>query len=176
MSSRLVPFLLALSLLLNGFILAGFAYRTWIAPPEIARMGPPPGPGGPGRAGPLEMLSQDLKLDESQRQALKGLFDKYANERRERFRQIQQVREAMVSELKKPDFDIAQIDSLVDQMTKLRAEQQKENLGSIAQLSGQLRPDQRERLHEILADRYGGPGNRPPGGPPRQPGAERPSQ
>ncbi|MEA2853200.1 MAG: hypothetical protein QOE02_3219, partial [Rhodospirillaceae bacterium] len=33
MSSRLIQVLLALSLLLNTFVLAGFVYRSWIEPP-----------------------------------------------------------------------------------------------------------------------------------------------
>ena len=35
MSSRLTQLLLALSLLLNCFALAGFVYRSWIAPPHM---------------------------------------------------------------------------------------------------------------------------------------------
>ena len=32
---RLIQVLLALSLLLNTFVLAGFVYRSWIAPPAV---------------------------------------------------------------------------------------------------------------------------------------------
>jgi Spy/CpxP family protein refolding chaperone len=152
MSSRLTQILLGLSLLLNCFVLAGFVYRSWIEPPRFSHAGPPP------RGGPLEMLSEDLKLDESQRQALHGLFERYASARHERFSEMQKIRESMTTELKKPEFDLPQIDSLVDQMTKLRAEQQKENMASIADLSSKLRPEQREQLHTILVDRFGGHG------------------
>ena len=174
MSSRLSQLLLGLSLLLNCFVLAGFVYSTWIAPPPIARSGPPPGGPPPGR-GPIEALSQDLKLDETQRQSLHDVFERYAKSRHDRFVEISKIREQMVAELKKPDFDLARIDALIDEVTKLRADLQKENLATIAQLAPQLRPEQRERLHSILADRYGGngtgyaPGNRP-GGPGRGPG------
>jgi Spy/CpxP family protein refolding chaperone len=176
MSLRLTQVLLALSLLLNCFILAGFVYRSWIDPPHWqGRMGGPP-PGQPGFRSPLEALSQDIKLDDAQKQALKGLFEQYSTTRRDRFREIQKVREAMSAELQKPEFDMTKIEALVDQMTSLRAEQQKENLRSIAQLSPHLRPEQRDELHKILAERYGGGwGGRPPGGPggPRPP---RPTQ
>ncbi|HTR84014.1 MAG TPA: periplasmic heavy metal sensor [Reyranella sp.] len=171
MSARLTQLLLGLSLLLNCFVLAGFVYRSWIAPPHWERpMMPPPGPG----RGPMELLSDDLKLNDSQRKALHGLFEQYGTERRDRFREIQKVRESMIEQLKKPDFDMTQISSLVDQMSKLRAEQQKENLSAIAQLSPQLTPEQREHLHQILVDRYGG--GRPPGERrmPRGQGQERP--
>lgn len=175
MSSRLTQVLLGLSLLLNCFVLAGFVYRSWIAPPPFVHSGPPL----PGRGGPLEMLSQDLKLDDSQRGALKDVFDHYASERRQRFREIQKVREEMAGELKKSEFDMVRIDALVDQMTKLRAEQQKENLAAISQLAAQLRPDQRDRLHVILAERFGPPRHLPAppeGGPPPRPSPARPSQ
>jgi Spy/CpxP family protein refolding chaperone len=177
MSSRLTQFLLGLSLLLNCFVLAGFVYSTWIAPPPIVRPGGFP-PGGPQGRGPLEALSQELKLDEPQRQALRGVFEQYAKSRHDRFTEITKVREQMVAELKKPEFDLARINELIDQVTKLRADLQKENLATIGQVAPQLRPEQRERLHAILADRYGGgggPGGRP-GGQGRGPGPGRPPQ
>lgn len=168
MSSRLSQLLLGLSLLLNCFVLAGFVYSTWIAPPPIARFGQPPA--GPQGRGPMEALSQELKLDETQRQALHDVFERYAKSRHDRFAEITKIREQMVAELKKPDFDLARIDQLIDEVTKLRADLQKENLATIAQLAPQLRPEQRERLHSILADRYGGNGMNRPGGPGRGPG------
>lgn len=166
MSFRLTQVLLALSLLLNCFILAGFIYRSWVDPPPHwqGRVGGPP-PGQPGFRSPLDALSQDLKLDDTQKQALKGLFEQYSATRRERFGEIQKVREAMSTELQKPEFDMTKIDALVEQMSLLRADQQKENLRSISQLSPHLRPEQRDELHKILAERYGGWGGRPPGGP-----------
>ena len=42
-------------------------------------------------------------------------------------------------------------------MTALRVEQQKQNLRSIDQLAQKLRPEQRDELHKILAERYGQP-------------------
>lgn len=178
MSSRVTQILLGLSLLLNCFVLAGFVYRTWIAPPppfvQAHRWSHP-------RGGPLEMLAQEVKLDDSQRQALKGLFDRYASERHDRFREIQKIREEMADQLKKPEFDMAQINALVDRMGKLRADSLKENFAAIGELAAHLRPDQRQQLHTILAERFGGPpGWRPPpsGGPPpeRSPGPARPPQ
>ncbi len=169
MNSRLVQLLLALSLLLNCFVLAGFVYRTWIAPPPPERFGFAPGP-RPGT--PLEMMAADLKLDENQRKALHDVFEKNQTERRERIREIQQMREQISDELKKQPVDLAKIDSLVDQVGKLRGEQQKVNLHGILEFDSQLTPEQRERMHEILADRYIGPPGRPggprgPGRPPR---------
>ena len=163
MSARLTQVLLALSLLLNCFVLAGFVWRSWIEPPALQRpAGPPPGPRG---MSPLEALAQDLELDGNQRQELRSVFDHYADARRDRFREIQKVRDAMVAELQKPEFDLAKIDPLIDQITQLRSEAQKQNMRSIAELATKL-----NKLHKILADRYGNPpwaaGNRPPPPPP----------
>jgi Spy/CpxP family protein refolding chaperone len=171
MASRAVQLLLGLSLLLNCFVLAGFVYRSWIAPPGVEHA-PPPGP-RPG--GPLEMMVQDLNLDEAQRQALHGLIEKNGADRREHFHQIQQAREEISGELKKDNADLAKIDSLVDRVSGLRAEVQKLNLHAILELSEHLTPVQRERMHQILAERFLGfvPANRP-GGP--RPGPGRPPQ
>jgi Spy/CpxP family protein refolding chaperone len=170
MSSRLTQVLLGLSLLLNCFVLAGFVYRSWIAPPEVVQTPPPPG----SRPSPLEVLSQELKLDDGQRKALQGVFETYANKRRDRYRDIQKIRDQMTAELQKPAFDMIKIDPMIEQMSRLRVDQQKESLRAIAQLEPQLRPEQREQLHKILAERYSGPWPGRPGGP-RGPGAPGPS-
>jgi len=172
MSSRLTPVLLALSLLLNCFVLAGFVYRSWIEPPPLPpRAGgpPPPAPGQPNRwTNPLEALVQDLKLDDSQKKDVEPVIEQYGHLRRERSRDIGKIREAMSAELHKPTFDMAKIDALVDQMTVMRAEQQKENLRAIEQMAGKLKPEQQAELHKILAERFGG-GWRPPGQRPQRP-------
>jgi Spy/CpxP family protein refolding chaperone len=172
MSSRLIQVLLALSLLLNTFVLVGFVYRSWIAPPPFERPMPPPGQ----RPGALEVMAHDLNLDDGQRQALRGAFDHYAATRRERLREIQKLREQLAAEYKRPTIDMARVDGLIDQLTKLRADMQKETLRSFTQLEAQLKPEQRERMHQILAERLASPPvGRPPGGA-AGPGPGRPPQ
>ena len=161
MSSRLTQVLLALSLLLNTFVLMGFVYRSWIAPPQFERPTPPP----PGqRPSALETVTHDLNLDDGQRQALRGVFDQYATTRRERLREIQKLRDQLAAEYKRPTIDMARVDALIDQLTRLRADMQKETLRSFTQLETQLKPEQRERMHQILAERLAAPFT------PRQPG------
>jgi Spy/CpxP family protein refolding chaperone len=179
MSSRLLQVLLGLSLLLNTFVLVGFVYRSWIAPPPFEMHRPPPGmpgqAGGP-RLNPVEMVAHDLTLDAEQRKVMQGLFDEYAKERRERLQAIARLREQTSLEISRTPRDMAKVDSLVDQVSQLRAEQQKETLRTLTQLEPSLRPDQRERLHRLLIDRLASPQppppppHRPPGaGPPRPP-------
>jgi Spy/CpxP family protein refolding chaperone len=155
MSSRLMQLLLALSLLLNTFVLAGFVYRSWIEPPAFERRAPPPPPGQ--RPSPLETMAHDLNLDDAQRQALRSVFEQYSTTRRERLRDIQKVREQIAAEYKHPTVDMTHVDTLIDQLTKLRAEQQKEYLGSLNQLGAQLKPEQRDRMNQILAERLATP-------------------
>lgn len=178
MSSRLLQLLLGLSLLLNTFVLVGFVYRSWIAPPSFEMHRPPPRgmPGQPGHPGgprlnPVEMVAQDLELDAEQRKVMQDLFDQYAKERRERLQAIARLREQTGTEISRTPFDMARIDALVDQVSQLRAEQQKETLRTLTQLEPSLRPGQRERLQRLIIDRVASPPpSRPPGGgPPRPP-------
>lgn len=175
MGSRLIQILLGLSLLLNTFVLVGFVYSSWISPPTFERhMLPPPPPPGT-RPSPVELVIKDLGLDDAQRDAVRGQLDRYAAARRERFREIQKIRDQIAAELAKPQMDMTQIDGLIDQITKLRADQSKESLHAVAQLGPQLRPDQRERLHVLLVQRFAGaPPPRPPGPGGRAPGAPAP--
>jgi Spy/CpxP family protein refolding chaperone len=168
MSLRITQVLLGLSLLLNAFVLAGFVFHSWFEPP-------PPRFAGPARwANPLEALANDLKIDDSQKKELQPLFDQYTSSRRDRFHDIVKIREEMTAELKKSPFDLAKIDGLVDQMMALRVDLQKENLHAIDQMAQKLKPEQRDELHKILAERYGRPPG-PPGGP-RPPRPPRPPQ
>jgi Spy/CpxP family protein refolding chaperone len=161
MGGRLIQLLLALSLLLNTFVLAGFVYRSWIAPPFERHRGPPP-PGG----GPLEFMARDLDLNGSQRKALHDVFERNEADRRRRIHDIQQAREEMGAELRKSQVDWAKIDALIDQVARMRGEAQKENLRAILDLEPQLTQQQRDKLHTVLADRYINPprwgGPRPP--------------
>ena len=183
MTSRLIQILLGLSLLLNAFVLAGFIYRGWIAPPfDMHGMPPPPRgtpgqpaqPGGP-RLNPVEMVVRDLDLDAGQRKVMQDLFDEYAKERRERLQAIARLREQTGLEISRTPRDMAKINTLVDQVSQLRAEQQKETLRTLTQLEPSLQPGQRERLQRLLIDRVASPPPPPPphrppgGGPPRPP-------
>ncbi len=189
MGPRLIQALLGLSLLLNTFVLAGFVYSSWISPPVVERYLPPPPPPPPQpgvRPSPVEVLINDLGLDDGQRAAMRGQLEQYVLARRERSREIQKVRDQTAAELARPQMDMTRVDGLIDQVTRLRADQWKESLRVLAQLEPHLHPAQRERLHVLLAERFagapppaprspGGPGGpRGPGGPPPGPGGQGP--
>lgn len=168
MSSRVIQLLLILSLLLNTFVVAGFVYRSWIAPPHFAGMPPPPPPpGGAPRPSPLEAMVRDLDLDEGQRQALRGLIDQQAGVRRSRSQEIARSREEIVAELRNPQPDFAKVESLVDRVSRLRGEQVNEHLRTMMQFEPRLRPEQRQRMYALFAERF----TRPPPPPPPRPAA-----
>jgi Spy/CpxP family protein refolding chaperone len=171
MGGRLTQLLLALSLLLNAFVLAGFIYRSWIAPPFGHQA--PPQSSAWARGGPLEMMAADIGLNEDQRKALRGVFEKNQEARRQRLHDIQEIRERTGGELRKDPVDWTKIDGLVDQVTKLRGDSQKESLRAILDLEPQLTPQQREKLHSVLADRFINPPRWQRGG---ERGPARPSQ
>jgi Spy/CpxP family protein refolding chaperone len=168
MSPRLTKVLLGLSLLLNLFVLTGFAYRSWIAPPTFVERRPPwqaPGGSPPGNPpNPLEMLAHELNLDDAQRLALRDVFEQYNTGRTERYREMQKVREQMVAELQHVPIDYAKLEPIVDRLSGLRGELQKDNLRVMKQIEPGLRPDQRQRFETMLAERLGGWWGRP-GGP-----------
>lgn len=171
--SRLMQVLLALSLLLNAVFLAGFVFRSSIAPlPFEARMAPPP----QQRPSVLEVVANDVSLDAGQRQALRGVFEQYSASRRDRSREIQKLREQIVAEYKRSPIDQPRAGALLDQLARLRVEQQKDTLRSLAEIEAELKPEQRERMHQVLAERLTWP-PRPPGSPPPGPGGPpRPTQ
>ena len=164
MPTRLPWVLFTLSFLLNLFVLTGFVYRTWIAPPQFERRMPPP-PGG--RSSPFQAMSRELDFDDKQRAALKALVDANAESRQQHFHDMQQLREAFLAEMQKPKPDEARLDQLIDQTQALRTEMQKAYFHMLAQLMPELSADQRARLHAIMAERMMMSGGRPQGGPPR---------
>ena len=171
--SRLLQVLLALSLLLNAFFVAGFVFRGWIAPLPFEANQPSPAPGT--RPSVLEVVANDVSLDAGQRQALRGVFDQYATSRRERSREIQKLREQIVAEYKRSPIDQSRAGALFEQLARLRVEQQKETLRSLALIEAQLKPEQRERMHQVLAERLTWPRQSGAAGAPG-PGPSRPTQ
>lgn len=162
---RLLQVALALSLLLNAFFIGGFIFRGWVGPlPFESRLLPPPPPLPPppgSRPSPLELVARDIDLDDGQRQTLRSTFEQYTHARRERFREIQKLREQIIAAYKVAPLDQARIVPLLDKLGDLRADQQKETLRALVQMEAELRPEQRERLHQVLGERLVVPAPRP---------------
>ena len=167
---RLITVALALSLLLNGVFVAGFVFRGWIAPLSFDQRMPPPPPPSGGRPSALETVAGDLNLAPGQRLALRGVFEQHSQMRRDRSREMQQLREQIVAEYRRIPLDQSRLGPLIDKLGDLRADQQKETVRALAQLEEKLDPEQRVKMHQILVDRLlSSPWYRPPGGPPPPP-------
>lgn len=174
MSARLLQVLLVLSLLLNGFAIGGFVFRGWIAPPIAAGLMPPPPPppgtpGAPPRPSQLDIMTRELGLDTDQREALRGLIEQHAAQRRQRLAEIHKDRELVAAEMRQPQPDFAKVEALIDRVSTLRGELIKDNLRNLVAFESRLKADQRERMYGIFADRFVGP-------PPAAPAAPRPAQ
>ncbi|MBN9540053.1 MAG: hypothetical protein BGN99_03250 [Alphaproteobacteria bacterium 65-37] len=163
MTARLLQVLLVLSLLLNGFAIGGFVFRSWIAPPIAAGLLPPPPPPPPGTPGvpprpsQLDIMTRELSLDTDQREALRSLIEQNAAQRRQRLAEIHKDRELVAVEMRQPQPDFAKVEALIDRVSTLRGELIKENLRNLEAFEPKLRPDQRERMYGTFADRFVGP-------------------
>lgn len=167
--SRLLQVVIALSLLLNAFFIAGFVFRSWIAPLPFEHRAPPP-PGA--RPGAVETVANEVNLDDSQRKALQGMLERYAQIRRERHSKMHKLREQIVAEYERAPLDQERLGSLIDELGELRMVQQKETMRTLAQLEAQLKPEQGQRMHEVLVHRL----KNPPWRRQAAPSPERPSR
>ncbi len=164
MSWRPAYVLLVLSALLNTFFIAGFVFRGWIAPMAFEHRMPPPPPPGP-RPGVVEFVANEAELDDAQRQALRPVLDQYIQARRERLRGIQKLRDEIGLEYRRTPIEPARLDPLIDQLGTLRVEQQRDTIRVLARIQAELRPEQQVRMHDVMAERLGGPVWRPAPGP-----------
>jgi hypothetical protein len=92
-----------------------------------------------------------------------------------RMRELRQIRDRVVVELRKERTDFTVVDPLIDRVTTLRGDIQKDGLRTADQIAITLRPEQRERFRELVIARtlVPGTGGRP-GGPRRQLDERRP--
>ena len=135
MSSRLIQVLLALSLLLNTFVLVGFVYRSWIEPPAFERHRRRRRPAR-DRARSRRWRTTSTSTKRSARRC-SGVFDQYSiDASRAAARDPEAARADRRRIQASPTVDMARVDALIDQLTKLRAELQKENLRALDQLDG----------------------------------------
>ena len=152
--------LLGLSVVLNVFFVGGFVYAKHF-----------------GEHAEWERrvdanLPSDLNLDPGQQRTLRQSLREMRQRNFARLREIMQVRERIVAELRKDKTDFAAIDPLIDRATTLRGDIQKDGLRTAEQIAATLRPEQREKFRELVIARTMAPGGRP--GLRRQPDERRP--
>jgi uncharacterized membrane protein len=150
--------LLGLSVVLNVFFVGGFVYAQHFGPPWAG--GHPPWQ--PRRAD--ARLVSELNLDPGQQHTLRQAFREMRRRNAGRVRELVQLREQIVAELRKDKLDPATIDPLLDRVAAVRSDIQKDGLRTASEIAATLRPEQREKFRELVIARTvprPGPGGRP---------------
>lgn len=158
--------LFALSLALNIFFVGGFVYAKYYGPPWGAARGP-----WQPQAVDARWL-EALNLDPAQQRSFRQAFREMRQRNAERARELVQVRQRLLTELRRDKYDFATIDPLLERVARLRTDMQKDGLRTADQVAATLRPEQREKFREAVLARAMGPvgmGGRPG----RRPGEER---
>jgi uncharacterized membrane protein len=149
--------LFGLSLVLNVFFVGGFVWAKYYGPPWG-------GHGGPWQSQRFERWSDELNLDAAQQRTVRQAFRDMRQRNAERVRELMQVRQQIVGELRKDKLDLKTIDPLLDRAASVRTDIQKDGLRTADQIEATLRPEQRERFRELVIARklaFQRPGGRP---------------
>jgi Spy/CpxP family protein refolding chaperone len=138
---HLVSILLALSLALNLFFIAG---ALW-----IRIHGPPP----MSPAERLEHIGTQLALDPQQKQA----FEQYAQAVRTRMQVMHKAVDPLIgnawSEVAKPDADETKVVALFDEAAQTRREYMREMAPTTLAFLAKLSPEQRAKFVELIRER-----------------------
>ncbi len=154
--------LLGLSVALNVFFVGGFVYaRHFSERPDWEQRVD-------------ANLPVELNLDPGQQRTVRQSLREMRQRNFTRLREIRQTRERLVAELRKERTDFGIVDPLIDRVTTLRGDIQKDGLRTADQIGATLRPEQREKFRELVIARtlVPGTGGRP--GQRRQPDERRP--
>ena len=152
MSRRVLVILLVISMVFNAAVLLGFLRAR-------ARPHSPPAPASmPGDRLPLPALARELSLDDKQANDLRSLQQRQQQQAMVFNDSLQVVRQDLQEELGKPDPDLEQVRTLVDQEADLHRQRRQAEAELYGELVGLLSPDQRKRLGERIGRTDGRPG------------------
>lgn len=148
--------LFGLSFALNVFVIGGFVYTKHYGLPW-----------GGERGRWIQRLDDNwpdaLKLDESQERAFRQAFREMRQRNAARVGELAQIRQQIVTELRKDELDYTLVDPMIERAAALRGDIQKDGLRTAGQMAAALRPEQRQRFREAVVDRtiaVLGPGGR----------------
>ena len=114
-----------------------------------------------GRERPLLSLAlrhrAELGLSEDQAKTLEALVDRFGEEAGQRLREIDTAERELAEPLKQEPGDLAQVESKVRAIEKLRADLRLARIRTIAEGRAVLTPEQRTKLDPLAAGQ-GGPG------------------
>lgn len=138
---RLLPILLVVSLVANVFFIAGAAY-SFATKQRVF-----------GSGDRIAHVSEQLALNDSQETALRDLR-REASERRQALRDnFGELRQAMLAEIAKPEFDRAAVVALLQRRSQERAEVFTDISAGLHGFLASLTPEQRETFLELAQER-----------------------
>jgi Spy/CpxP family protein refolding chaperone len=149
---------LALSVALNLFFLGGFVYAKFYGPPHHVFAGKGP-PGGPRS---IDDLGKELALDERQVGSLRQLFGELRRVNEARVKELRDLRENLVIEIRKPQPDVVAVERAIDRAAALRAEMQKVAFKMSNDFAATLPPEQQEKFRRGMAVRMVAVAGNPP--------------
>ncbi len=107
----------------------------------------------PGRFGEL------LDLTPEQKAKLEEFRKSGAEERQAQFEKMRKLREEMRDAMEDPEANAGKIDGLIDEMSRLRADQMKRGLARKMEMKKIFTPEQQEKMAKLrdrMAERRGG--------------------
>jgi Spy/CpxP family protein refolding chaperone len=118
-----------------------------------------------------ELLRRKLNLTEDQYQQVKEAHDAFNAEMETMHSSLRAKREALFRQLRAPDPDLAEIDTLLVEMATLQADIERKVVDNLLSMKNVLTPEQRERFLSLIDRRFSehrrpfGPGQRERRGP-----------
>ncbi len=144
MKNKLLTFGLILLFVVNISALVTFAYNRWVKPPS--KFHPP----SSVESAPL--MPRQLSLSHEQLKCFGDIRSSYEAEIQEIQAQIQEKRRTLVGEMKKDSPDMASIDKLIEEISRLQVEMQKKAVLNLFKEKEVLTPEQREKFFRLFED------------------------
>lgn len=142
MKNKIIVYGLALVVVINITALLTFAYHRWVQPYMKST---------DFRAADSSVsFERRLCLSSDQSNCLRELMASYDAEIKDIQAQMKEKRRALVEEMKKETPDMASLDKLVEEISRLQAEIQKKAVLNIFKEKNILTPEQKERFFRLL--------------------------
>ncbi|MBL8674033.1 MAG: periplasmic heavy metal sensor [Rhodospirillales bacterium] len=158
MRRHLAWILLGLSVVLNVFFIGGFVQARYFGGPPQVFAREPGERRGPQQVDVPERLNLNATEARGFRDAMRQLRERNVGKARE----LLQLRERLLTEMRKEKPDFAAVDAMLDRAAVLRSDLQKDGLRTSDKVAASFRPEQRDRFMQFVIARTLNPGG--PGG------------
>ena len=150
MKRKIKPILLLFLFIINISALVSLAYNRWVkTPPSYHQQ---------EASETLETLQEPIALNQKQLQQMKDLRVALESEIITIREQMQNKRQALVTEMNKPKPDLTFIDNIIDEISYLQSRIQKRTIRNLMQDKKILSPSQQNRYFSMFEDHVRGMG------------------